>query len=166
LPCSKRVVCAYVDDAYSFVGFDQYGIKCLTCKYDTHNCVHAAFVQAKLDQDDESYLFLHDVFACMVAHRPPSIPVCLSKQKIDFTGSIVSSLQVIQSIKSLLSANDDGIFNILPNDAGCGSKCSSCDSSKENKQMVSNIKLYLFNETIVCNGKQTVIIQNCKWSVW
>ena len=151
-------MCALVDDAYSFVGSDQYGIKCLTCTYDTHSCIHAAFVQAKFDQYDESYPFLHDIFSDGVVSRSPSIPLCLSKQKIDFSGSTGNTLQVIQSIKSHLSADDNGIFHIMPDDDDRDNNCSSCSSLwLRDSSMVSNVKLYLFHETIVCNGEQTIV---------
>jgi hypothetical protein len=152
LPCSKNVVCSFVHGESSFVGSDQHGLKCLTCKYDTHNCVHVGFVQTKFDEDDESFPFLPQVFSDRPVRRSPSIPLCLSKQKIQFKAE-VRNPRLTGDLKSNLHTDENGIFQImLGGHNNLSSPCSSCSSPWSNES-AKNVKLYLFKETIICNGE-------------
>ncbi len=46
----------------------------------------------------------------------------------------------------------------MPDDTDRDNSCSSCSSLwLRDSSMVSNVKLYLFHETIVCNGEQTIV---------
>ena len=83
------------------------------CKYDTHNCVHVGFVQTKLDEDDESFPFLPQLFSDRPVRRSPSIPLCLSKQKIQFKAE-VRNPRLMRDLKSNLHTDENGIFQIMP----------------------------------------------------
>lgn len=167
LPSSRNVVCCYVRGEYSFVGSDQYGLKCLTCKYDTLNCAHVLFVQSKLDEDDESCPFLHHAFSDLPVRRPPFVPKCTSKKIIHFDTN-VQNRRVLRDneIRTLLSCDENGIFQIMPAGYSESSHCLSCcyawscENTESNGCRVSRKKLFLFNETLVCDGEFTSLVFN------
>ena len=70
-----------VSGEYGFVASDQRHLKCLTCKYDTHNCVHVLHVQKKLDEDGESYPFLHNLYSDQPSRRAPSTPTVKAENR-------------------------------------------------------------------------------------
>ena len=83
---TKEVVCVFKEIDHGFVGSDKKGIKCLTCKFNSHNCCHVKFIEAKLDQDDEDlpdilYEMLH---LAISGRKVESKPRCLSDAPILF----------------------------------------------------------------------------------
>ena len=114
-------------------------------------------VEMMINEDDESYPFLYNLYSDRPSRHTPSTPVCLSKQKLSSNGD--NNIRVVQDIKSLLSVEENGIFNILPRHGSCLDCCSTCSSPwthDENGFMVRQERLYLFNETIICTGEQTL----------
>ena len=126
LPCSKKVVCVFLHGKYAFVGLLQHGLKCLSCRYDANNCNHVIFVQHAIDEDDESYPFLCDMFANVRQQRQPSVPSCLSKNKIKFADED-HSLQFVQNVKSVFPVDENVTLQLggSSNECSCCHKCSN-----------------------------------------
>ena len=135
---------------YSFVGSEQDGLKCFTCKYDTHHCAHVLYVQSKLDEDDEFFPFLNRVFSGQSLRRSPSVPLCVSNEKTKFCPES-DNLHLMRhnGIKSLLSIDENGVFVILPDaESTCCRSCSlpwSQECPKESVWMFPNVRLYLLD---------------------
>ena len=119
------------------------------------------FVQSKFDEDNESYPFLNQIFSGQHLSRSPSVPTCFSSRKIKFVPEVDQSQMVRNDgIRSLLPLDENGIFEVMPAaEDWQSSRCSRCSSKysddcpKERGWVFPNIKLYLFNTTIICNGK-------------
>ena len=154
-------MCTFVGGQFAFAGLNRLGFKCLTCRYDTHNCANVAFVLNKVEEDDESYPFLSRVFSDHPVRRSPSTPSCLSKLRIKFNEE-AQSYHRMKEIKSLLPMNENSVLEIMPNGGNdtTESCCPSCLSlwSRENPRkegwVIPDLKLYNFDETVICKGKQ------------
>ena len=83
---TKEVVCVFKENDHGFVGNDKKRFKCLTCKFNSHNCGHVKFIEAKLDQDDEDLPdILYEMLRLAISRRKvESKPRCLSDAPILF----------------------------------------------------------------------------------
>ena len=88
LSCSGKIVCTFLRNEYSFVGSDKDGLKCFTCKYDTHHCAHVLYVQSKLDEDDEFFPFLSRVFSGQSLPGSPSVRCVFQARRLSFTQNL------------------------------------------------------------------------------
>jgi len=121
---------------YGFVGLVQNRLSCLSCQYDTHNCIHLQYINKCIQSSEPN---LPDVVYIMVEkscnlqsqqseqHTGAYGPTCHSKTPIQFT--VPPHLQILFTVtlesSTLLSDGGHVMVTPLPDQNG---KCPVCSS--------------------------------------
>ena len=155
---TKVVVCVFKESDHGFVGSDQKGFKCLTCKFNVHNCCHVTCIKEKLGQDDQDLPdVVYEMQCSAISQRKvESKPRCLSDTPISFHPPPYIQRVLCSSFYSSLPQFEG---NLLLSPELRGSVCPECGSpwSQLNPTVESwsdgQILLFTINKVYPCTGK-------------
>lgn len=148
----------YRESDHGFVGSDKKGLKCLTCKFNVHNCCHVKFIEEKLDQDDED---LPDVvyemrYSATGEAKTESKPRCLSDKPILFHPPPYIQRVLCSSFYSSLPQSEGNLL-MAPELRRCF--CPECGSPWSSRNPIEEswsdkqILLFTINKVYSCTSK-------------
>lgn len=164
LQSSISIVCVDAGNRnYGFVGRDKSRFKCLSCRYDTHNCSHTKYLQDQLDSDAG---MLPEVVYNMIGQdesRPATYhgPFVHSQKAIPFKLSLGiqnilrKGILALPEVEQCTDCESEIKYHLIPNMQG---NCDGCGKPWDNEDPVQanwcqeTVVVISLNKTFHCKG--------------